>query len=157
MALRFIGGNSVESHSLSVNIGLLFLRFATVCTLVYYELAIHLGKAWNNVWQDEVQWGLVDQFTDLNLPLPSPLAVTVILAAFLTAIGLLLGFLCRVNSLILIGIFGFLLLYQVKTSDNFTPEVIVVYLIIMATLFIVGAGRFSMDHILTSQRIRRKG
>ncbi|MDF1815853.1 MAG: hypothetical protein P1V20_26880 [Verrucomicrobiales bacterium] len=155
MALKFQGQQSPESNSLGVNIALLFLRFASVCVLVYYELAIHLHKAWNNVWKEE-QWGLIDQFDNLSLPLPGAVAVTIILTAFITSLGVLLGFLARINAIILIIILGFLLVARVQTSNQFTPEVIVVYIIILVTLTVAGSGKFSMDHLLTSQRIRRK-
>jgi len=155
MALKFQGETSAESTSVPVNVGLLFLRAATVATLIYYELAIHLQKAWNNVWKEE-DWGLVDQFVNLSLPLPGAVAVTIVLTAFLTAIGVFLGFLGRINAAILILILGFLLMAKVQTSDNFTPEVIVLYIIIFTGLIITGSGRYSMDFLLTTQRKRRK-
>lgn len=155
MALKFQRASAVETNSLKIDFGLLLLRFATVCTLVYYELAIHLHKAWNNVWEEE-DWGLVDQFNNLNLPLPGAVAVAIILTAFLTSLGVLLGFLGRINAIILLIILGFLLVARVQTSNHFTPEVIVIYIIILVTLTVTGSGRFSLDHALTSQRIRRK-
>lgn len=156
--MKFQAEGPVEAHSLTITIGLITLRFATVCCLIYYELALHLGRAWSHVWQDdhEHNWGLIDQFLNLNLPLPGAVAVAIILASFLSAIGVLLGFLCRVNVGFLILIFGFLLLSGVQTSPNFTSEAIVVYIIIFFTLLITGPGRFSMDHVLTSHRERRK-
>lgn len=155
MALKFLGNQTVEANTLTVNIGLFFLRFATVATLVYYELAIHLRKAWNNVWKEE-EWGLIDQFQNLSLPIPGAVAVAIILTAFITALGVLLGFLARINAIILIVILGFLLTAGVETSNQFTPEVIVVYIIILVTLTVTGSGKFSMDHFLTRQRSRRK-
>ena len=155
MALKFQRKTTVETNRISVNIGVLFLRFATVCTLVYYELAIHLRKAWNNVWKEE-EWGLIDQFVNLSLPLPGAVAVAIILTAFITSLGVLLGFLGRINAIILILILGTLLVTNVKTSNNFTPEVIVLYIIILFTLTVGGSGKFSMDHLLTTQRNRRK-
>ncbi|MDF1755653.1 MAG: hypothetical protein P1U89_22885 [Verrucomicrobiales bacterium] len=155
MALKFQRKTTIESNRFSINIGLLFLRFATVCTLVYYELAIHLQKAWNNVWKEE-EWGLIDQFVNLSLPLPGAVAVAIILTAFITSLGVLLGFLGRINAIILIVIMGALLIARVQTSNNFTPEVVVQYITILITLAVTGSGKFSMDHLLTAQRIRRK-
>lgn len=155
MGLKFQGKSTVESNSVTVDIGLFFLRFATVGTLIYYELAIHLRKAWNNVWKEE-SWGLIDQFINLSLPLPGAVAVAIILTAFITSLGVLLGFLGRINAIILTIILGFLLVAGVETSNQFTREVIVVYIIILVTLTVTGSGKFSMDHVLTSQRISRK-
>ena len=154
MSLRFQGDDYEEPHKLTVNIGLLFLRFVSICTLVYYELALHLGKAWKSVWKEE-PWGLIDQFMIKGVPLPNAVSVSLILAAFLTALGVLLGFLARVNSILLMLILGFLLLAQVKTSPNLTAEAIVIYIGILLALVITGPGKFSLDHMLTTQRIRR--
>lgn len=153
--MKFHNNEATDAYSFPINFGLLMLRFCTVCLLIYYELAIHLGKAWKNVWNEEA-WGLVDQFENHNLPLPGAVSVAIILGSFLVALGILLGFLVRVNSSILILIFGFLLFLKVKTSDYFTSEAIVLYIIILVTLLITGPGRYSMDHILMAQRNRRK-
>lgn len=146
---------TADNHAFSVNLGLLVMRAAMVFLLIYFELWIHLGKAWQNIW-NEKPWGLVDEFEILELPLPVALSVVTILGSLLVAIGILLGFLCRINSAILIFILGFLLAVNVRTSDNLTPETIVLYVIILVTLLIIGPGRFSLDHFLTEQRIRRK-
>ncbi len=155
MAIKFHGDTPIELNSTPINVGFFFLRASTVVTLSYYELALHLQKAWNNVWKEE-EWGLVDQFVNLNLPLPGAVAVAIVLTAFLSAIGVFWGFLGRINAAILILILGFLLGANVQTSDNFTPEVIVLYMIILMALVITGSGRYSMDYLLTTQRTRRK-
>ncbi len=154
MSLHFQGEEPTESRSLPINFGILFLRFAAICSLVYYELALHLEKAWRSIWREET-WGLIDQFENRGIPLPNAVSVAIILAAFLTGLGVLLGFLARVNAVILTVILAFLLLAQVQTSPNLTPEAVVLYIGILLTLTITGPGRFSMDHMLTAQRGRR--
>jgi len=144
----------IENHAFSVNFGLFVLRAAAVCLLIYFEIWIHLGKAWGNIWNEE-PWGLVDQFRVLSLPVPELLSVVVILGALIVSLGILLGFLCRVNATILIVILGFLLISTVKTSDNLSAETIVLYVIVLITLLITGPGGWSLDHYLAEQRFRR--
>ena len=155
MALKFHREKKKQVHGVFTDAGLLLLRFASACLLVYYELAIHLGKAWKNVWHEE-PWGLVDQLQVRGVPIPSAVSVALILTAFLAAIGVLLGFLSRINSIVLIVIFLFFLIARVETSPNLTAESLLLYVIICTTLVVTGSGKFSMDHLLTSQRDRRK-
>ena len=145
----------IENHAFSINLGLTILRIAAVCLLIYFEVWIHLGKAWKNIWNEE-SWGLVDQFESLSFPVPQAVSVVVILGALVVSLGILIGFLCRVNAAILIFILGFLLVSTVKTSDNLTAETIVLYAIVLFTLIITGPGGWSLDHYLSEQRHRRK-
>src|SRR5690606_26080659 len=102
------------------DLGLLVIRFLSVATFSYYQLAGQLGRALAHVW-DGTAWDLAEQLAGRGLPVPGVIAAAAVVLAATTLLGALLGFLTRLNALVFALLTGFVLLSGITLSPTLNP------------------------------------
>jgi len=109
--------------------------------------------AWDGVWNayqflwKEVPWTWVADFTEEGVPLPYLAAPTVALLLFVVAAALIVGFVTRLFSAILITLCSIALLFAADDYAAFS-ELCWLYLLISFTLLLFGSGAASLDQLL---------
>ncbi|MBU6179347.1 MAG: hypothetical protein KGR69_06765 [Verrucomicrobia bacterium] len=137
------------------DLGLLVIRVLTVAAFTYYQLAKQLGLALGHLW-DATDWNLVTQLTERGVPSPSAVAAVATGLSAANLLGLLFGFLTRINALLLTLMTGFILFSAVSLSPTLNPQALSLYLGVFAGFCCGGAGRLSLDFLFAGHRARRR-
>ena len=137
------------------DLGLLMIRFVAVAAFFYYQLIDQLDLARLYLWE-KTEWDLVTQLSERELPFPGPVACFLVLVFTFSLLGALVGIFTRINSLILLLATGFILLAPIELSTFLTPQALVLYLGIFLGLSLGGAGRLSLDHVLSKRKRKEK-
>tara|TARA_R110002096_G_scaffold40688_25_gene110415 strand:- start:2642 stop:3106 length:465 start_codon:yes stop_codon:yes gene_type:complete len=135
----------------SSDFGLFIVRFISVSAFVYYQLLDQLNLVRLFVWE-KAEWPLIDQIRDISLPMPELIATTLILALAISLFGISLGIFTRINSLILFILTAFILLAPLDLSPTLTRQALVLYLALFLALACGGAGRVSLDYLMTGKK-----
>ena len=135
----------------SSDFGLFIVRFISVSAFVYYQLLDQLNLVRLFVWE-KAEWPLIDQIRDMNLPMPELIAPTLIIVLAISLFGISLGIFTRINSLILFILTAFILLAPLDLSPTLTRQALVLYLALFLALACGGAGRVSLDYLMTGKK-----
>lgn len=150
MSYSFFPASASDRPRLA-DLGLLTIRLFTVLTFAYYQLAHQLRQAIDHLWE-EAPWSLVSQLGDRGLPSPELLAPLGIALMTTTLMGVLLGFLTRLNALLFALMTGFVLFSALSLSPTLNPQTLALYLGVFLGFAGGGAGRLSLDHLLAGRR-----
>ena len=135
----------------SSDFGLFIVRFISVSAFVYYQLLDQLNLVRLFVWE-KAEWPLIDQIRDMNLPMPELIAPTLIIVLAISLFGISLGIFTRINSLILFILTAFILLAPLDLSPTLAGQARVRYLAVFIALACGGAGRVSLDYLMTGKK-----
>lgn len=147
--------NSPERNA-AADFGWLSLRFLAFAIYLYYQLAADLERARALIWEKQ-SWDLVAGLAGMGLPYPTVLAPVSVGFIAVILLGILLGFLCRLNALLFALAMGFVLVGELRVSHTLNPQCLLLYIAIGVCLAISGPGRFSLDHLLAGRRAHRRG
>lgn len=131
--------------------GLLLLRIAVAFSLLaWHGWDLSLG-AWKHVWNKQA-WDFADTLQSHGFPAPSAVGVVVAVVLVFCCLFLFFGLLTRLSAaLVLVGMLVTGFLY---TSYREVIEPATLYSAILLVLCISGAGRFSMDTLLSGRKRR---
>ncbi len=132
------------------------LRFFTGFPMVYYQAWKHANLGWEYMWAKK-EWSVVDQMAALNYSSPGPMAVALVFFLLVSAFGILIGFLTRINAAILLICLGVVLVAPIELRENsLTPQTLLIYIGLCITLLLSGGGLFSLDTLMTKRRGKKK-
>jgi uncharacterized membrane protein YphA (DoxX/SURF4 family) len=136
---------------------LLGLRLLMVLPMGYYQLLDQSVKAWKFTWEGH-KWALPEQAEAAGLPQPEVVSVALVLILAFSSFALLIGFLSRINAILIAGALVFILVPGLEPylSSNLTPQAILLYLGMGTILGMAGGGLFSVDGFLWRRRQRAK-
>ncbi|MEM9017534.1 MAG: DoxX family protein [Verrucomicrobiota bacterium] len=135
--------------------GLFVIRFLVAVIFFYYELKDLLTGAFRHVWE-KAEWPLSDLLEERGLPFPEFIAAAFLLVLTLALIGIAIGIFTRVNSILLLLLFGLVLFLPLELSPSLNPQAISLYLVVFLGLALGGAGRASLDHALSGRKKKKK-
>lgn len=134
---------------------LLGLRLLLVLPLYYYQLLDQCLKAWRFAWESR-SWALPEQARAVGLPQPEVVSVALVLILLIASVALLIGFLSRINAVLITGALLFILMPGLEPffSHSLTPQTILLYMGMGVLLGLAGGGLISVDGYLWSRRQR---
>ncbi len=131
------------SGGLSVAVGHLLLR-AAGAAMIFYVHGWHKLQGWIAYERHGEPWKLVQEVAEMHFPAPFPSAVAATVVQFICPLFLLVGLFTRVNAALLTGVLSVAILQNLMAGRD--PQLALLYVLIMATLLLMGGGRFSLDH-----------
>ena len=136
---------------------LLGLRLLLVLPMFYYQLRDQSVKAWRFAWEER-SWALPEQAEAVGLPNPEVVSVALVLVLVIGCFALLIGFLSRINAILVTGALLFVLVPGLEPylSPNLTPQTILLYLGMGLLLGLAGGGLLSLDGYLWFRRQKSK-
>lgn len=141
-----------------LQISLCTLRASSALALIYYQGWEQFTRGWNFIWSG-TRWNLVDHFSKAH-PVPVAVLLASLTAAFffLSPLLLMMGFLTRVNALLIF--LGLLLTLDAGLdgvlSTSLHTQTLVLYLLITLFFIVNGGGMVSMDRLFGRRRGRSR-
>lgn len=133
----------------------LLLRALLAVPMFFYQAKAQTILAWGFLWEKR-EWPLLDAIESMSLPQPSVTAISLTFVLLFSPIGILIGFLTRVNAALTFAATGFFFLTGLPLSDWLSGQTYVLFLGICAVLVLSGPGAFSLDGIFSFLRRRRR-
>ena len=136
-----------------VDFWLLGIRILVSVPIVYFQSRDQAFQAWGFVWEQKA-WPLSDTIAALGLPQSNVISVTLIFLLLSAPLGLLLGFITRLNALVLVIALAFVLISRLDETLSLTlnPQSLLLYLGMGVILSLSGGGLLSFDALLTRRR-----
>ncbi len=132
------------------------LRFFIGYPMIHYQAWRHAKLGWAYMWEKK-DWSVFDQMTAHGYSSPGPMAVTLVFFLLISSFGILIGFLTRLNAIILLICLGIVLIAPIELNQgSLTPQTLLIYIGLCLTLIISGSGFFSLDMLMTRRRRRKK-
>lgn len=131
-----------DSSSLATAVGHLVFR-AAVGLMIFYIHGWHKLAGWLAYRQHGTPWKLAAEVAELHFPAPEASALAATLVQFGSSLFLVVGFLTRINSALLAGVLGVAVLQNVLAGRD--PQLALLYTLTVATLALMGGGKFSLD------------
>lgn len=134
------------------------LRFVSGLALIYYQGWDQFAQGWSYLWSG-TRWKLIDHFSAAHpVPVAAVFALATAVFFFISPLLLALGFLTRVNALL---IFAGLLLALDKglngiLSTSLHTQTMSLYLLIMLFFFVNGGGLLAVDRFFDLRRGKSK-
>lgn len=133
----------------------LMIRLLVAVPMFFYQAKLQTAQAWIYLWDQKV-WPLLEAMKEMNLPQPTVTATVLIFVMLFAPIGILIGFLTRVNAVLLMLATAYFFLSGLPLSDYLSGQTYVLYLGLCAVLVLCGPGAFSMDAAFGFLRRRRR-
>ena len=134
--------------------GLLLLRIAVAFSLLaWHGWDLSLG-AWKHVWNKQA-WEFADTLQAHGFPAPSVVGTVIAVLLVFCSLFLFFGLLTRISAAIILS--GMLVTGFLYTDYSAVIELATLYSAILLVLCISGAGRFSMDALLSGRKRQRRG
>jgi uncharacterized membrane protein YphA (DoxX/SURF4 family) len=150
--------SNVSGSTPRVHLSLFCLRVFSGLALIYYQGWEQFHQGWNYLWKS-TRWRLLDHFS-VGHPVPVAVVFAFVTAGFffVSPVLLVVGFLTRVNALL---IFLGLLLTLDKglnevLSTSLHTQTMVLYLLIMFFYFVNGGGLLAADRLFDQRRGKNK-
>lgn len=136
---------------------LLGIRILVSLPLIYFQSWKQATQAWGFVWENQ-PWTVADEIVALGLPQSPVISVLLIFLLLAAPFGVLIGFITRINALVLILTLGFVLIGQLDEtlSTTLNPQTLLLYLGMALILSLAGGGMLSLDALLTRRRHEKR-
>ena len=154
MPFQLLPDNGPEKP-LPSDFGLFIVRFISSGAFVCYQLMEQLRLGSLFIWE-KADWELINEIATRGLPMPAAIGVTLVLLLTTALIGITVGIFPRINTAILFGLTTFTLFGPLHLSPSLKPQSLVLYLTLFLTLVCGGAGRVSLDYLLTRKKTEKK-
>ena len=139
---------SVEPSSAAATFGHLFLR-VSAGLMVFYIHGLHKLEGWIAYLQNGTPWELLEEVEGMHFPVPYPSAIVATLIQFICSLFILVGLFTRINAVLLLGALSGALLQNLLAGRS--PQLALLYILIVITIIFIGGGRFSLDAKLLSK------
>jgi len=90
--------------------------------------------------------------SNIMLPMPAVIGIVFVLLLTTALIGSTVGIFTRINAAILFTLTAFALIGSLHLSPNLNPQSLILYLALFLALVCGGAGRVSLDYLLTRKK-----
>lgn len=137
------------------DIYLLLLRLVMTAPLFYYQIRQQSVVAWQSLWEKK-DWPLLNAVTEMGLPQPQVTTVALVFVLVACPLGIVLGFLTRINAALTLLAILFFFLSGLPFSEWMTGQTYVLFLGIAAVLTLSGPGRLSFDGLYAAVRQHKK-
>lgn len=141
-----------------VHVSMCGLRVSTGLALIYYQGWEQFSQGWSYLWSN-TPWKLVNHFS-AGHPVPVAAAFAFVTAGFffLSPLLLMLGFLTRLNALLIF--LGLLLCLDRNLnsvlSTSLHTQTLALYLLVTLFFFVNGGGMLAADRVFDSRRGRSR-
>lgn len=127
------------------------LRAGAGLVLIVQHAWPELMLGWRHIWE-KTEWPLVATLQSAGLPL-AEIATPVLLFLGASAVaGFVLGILTRPSALVLTGLAAMALGVAARSDSAFAVEATLLYLIVFASVFLLGPGLFAFDAFLSQKK-----
>jgi uncharacterized membrane protein YphA (DoxX/SURF4 family) len=141
---------AVEPSSPAAIFGHLLFR-VSAGLMVFYIHGLHKLEGWIAYVQNGTPWELLKEVEGMHFPAPYPSAITATLIQFICSIFIIMGLFTRVNAVLLLGALSGAILQNLLAGRS--PQLALLYILIVITLAFIGGGKFSLDAKLASKLI----
>lgn len=142
---------SSPTWAISNDLGLLILRLGVGVPMLYFQGWHQSFRAWAFVWEKK-SWSLVEQFNELGFAMPGFFATTVTLLCVVLSFAVIFAVYTRISAFLLALLITFLLVVTVEISGSLNAQTLLLYAGMSFTLIFTGAGRISLDYLLTRKK-----
>jgi putative oxidoreductase len=125
--------------------GHLLLRVAAGL-MIFYIHGWHKLEGWLAYLQHGTPWKLAEEVAEMHFPAPLASAVAATGVQFICSLFLVIGLFTRINAALLVGVLGVAILQNLLAGRD--PQLAILYTLLVATLALMGGGRFSLDSLL---------
>lgn len=133
---------SVEPDDAAATFGHVFFRLSAGL-MVFYIHGLHKLEGWLAYLQNGKPWELLEEVEGMHFPAPYPSAVAATLIQFICPLFVIAGLFTRINAVLLLGALGGALLQNLLAGRS--PQLAVLYILVVVTILFLGSGRFSLD------------
>ncbi|MFK5922109.1 MAG: DoxX family protein [Verrucomicrobiota bacterium] len=133
------------------DLGLLILRLSAGLPLLYFQGWHQSFRAWAFVWEKK-SWSLMEQFKELGFAAPGFFATAVILLCVVLSLAVIFAVYTRISAFLLLVLITFMLVVPVEISGSLNAQTLLLYAGMACALIFTGAGRISLDHLLTRKK-----
>ena len=128
--------------------GHLLLRVAAGLTIFFIH-GWHKLEGWLAYLQHGTPWKLAEEVAEMHFPAPLASAVAATGVQFICSLFLIVGLATRINAAVLAVVLGVAILQNLLAGRD--PQLAILYTLVVATLALMGGGRFSLDARLESR------
>jgi len=114
--------------------------------MIFYIHGWHKLEGWLAYLQHGTPWKLAEEVAEMHFPAPLASAVAATGVQFICSLFLVVGLITRINAVLLVGVLGGGSLQNIITGRD--QQLAILYTLIVATLALLGGGRFSLDSLL---------
>ena len=111
--------------------------------MIFYIHGVHKLLGWIAYLQHGTPWNLADEVAGLHFPLPLASAVAATLVQFICSAFVIVGLFTRINAALLAAALSGAILQNLLSGRD--PQLAVLYTLVVATLILMGGGRYSLN------------
>ena len=123
--------------------------------MFFYQAKAQTAHGWIYLW-DQKEWPLMEAMEAMKLPQPAVTAIVLVFVLLFSPIGILIGFLTRVNAVLLMVVTGYFFMSALPLSAYLSGQTYVLYLGLCGVVVLSGPGAFSLDGVFGYLRERRR-
>lgn len=135
-------GSLIDPRPMKTDLALLILR-------VVFGLAMGIAHGWGKLPVDQ---SFIDVIDRLGIPAPVFFAWIAVLAEFIGGLLLVIGLLTRPAALAVLGTMLIAVFIRYSGRPFYERELATLYSAACLALFFTGPGRYSLDHMLSSNK-----
>jgi uncharacterized membrane protein YphA (DoxX/SURF4 family) len=139
---------TVDPRGTTAIAGHLFFR-VSAGLMIFYIHGLHKLEGWIAYLQSGTPWELLEEVEGMHFPAPYPSAIAATLIQFICSLFILFGLFTRINAVLLLGALSGALLQNLLAGRS--PQLALLYILIVITIIFIGGGRFSLDAKLLSK------
>jgi len=140
---------SVDANGIAVTLGHLFLR-VSAGLMIFYIHGLHKLEGWIAYVRSGTPWELLTEVEGMHFPAPYPSAILATVIQFVCSLFIVVGLFTRVNAFLLLGALSGAILQNLLAGRS--PQLALLYIIVVITLVFMGGGKFSLDAKLLKAR-----
>jgi len=144
---------TVDSNGAAASVGHLFFRVAAGL-MIFYIHGLHKLEGWIAYLRHGTPWTLAGDVAGMHFPAPLASAVAATLVQFICPLFLIAGLCTRINAALLVCALSGAILQNVLANRD--PQLAILYTLVVATLVLIGSGKYSLDERLTAKAIARE-
>jgi len=133
---------TVEPNGAAATFGHLFLRISAGL-MIFYIHGWHKLEGWIAYLQNGTPWKLAGEVAGMHFPAPLASAVAATLVQFICSLFIIVGLFTRINAALLLGALSGAILQNLLAGRD--PQLAILYTLVVATLLLIGGGKFSVD------------
>jgi uncharacterized membrane protein YphA (DoxX/SURF4 family) len=139
---------AVEPTGAAVTFGHLFFR-VSAGLMIFYIHGLHKLEGWITYVQNGTPWELLKEVEGMHFPAPYPSAILATLIQFVCSLFIVVGLFTRINAILLLGALSGAILQNLTAGRS--PQLALLYIIVVITFVFIGGGRFSFDYRFSSK------
>lgn len=140
---------TADMNGPAARFGHFFLR-VIAGLMIFYIHGLHKLEGWIAYVQHGTPWELLDEVAGMHFPAPYASAIAATLIQFICPLFIIPGLFTRINAVLLLGALSGAIMQNLLAGRS--PQLALLYMLVVTTLIFLGGGKLSLDAILVSKR-----